>query len=67
MSKEKEQYDEVEAQARFEAALRGARVAGHKPMTDIRRSGRRRLQKNRKENGSPASRTPARLHQKIND
>ena len=29
-------YSPREAQARFEAALRGARVAGHKPMTEMR-------------------------------
>jgi hypothetical protein len=28
-------YTEKEAKARFEAALRGARITGHKPMTDI--------------------------------
>jgi hypothetical protein len=28
-------YDQDEARRRFEAALRGARVAGHKPMTDV--------------------------------
>jgi hypothetical protein len=27
-----DKYDEKEAQRRFEAALRGARIAGHKPM-----------------------------------
>jgi hypothetical protein len=28
-------YDKVEAKRRFEAAVRGARIAGHKPMTDL--------------------------------
>jgi hypothetical protein len=30
-NKKDEQYSEQEAQRRFEAALRGARIAGHKP------------------------------------
>ncbi len=30
-----DEYSENEAKARFEAALRGARITGHKPMTDI--------------------------------
>jgi hypothetical protein len=30
-----DQFDKKEAKARFEAALRGARITGHKPMTDI--------------------------------
>ena len=29
-------YNSEEAQQRFEAALRGARVAGHKPMSEMR-------------------------------
>jgi hypothetical protein len=28
-------FTEKEARERFEAALRGARVAGHKPMSDL--------------------------------
>ena len=31
-----EQYDQKEAKRRFEAALRGARVAGHKPQTEMK-------------------------------
>jgi hypothetical protein len=31
MKKPNEKYSEQEAQQRFEAALRGARIAGHKP------------------------------------
>jgi hypothetical protein len=34
-SGDSEQYEGEEAKARFEAALRGARITGHKPMTDI--------------------------------
>jgi hypothetical protein len=34
-NKQSEFYDKDEAKRRFEAALRGARVAGHKPMTDV--------------------------------
>jgi len=30
-----DQYSQEEAEKRFEAALRGARVTGHKPMKDI--------------------------------
>jgi hypothetical protein len=30
-----DQYSQSEAKARFEAALRGARIAGPKPMKDI--------------------------------
>jgi len=30
-----DRYDEKEAQRRFEAALRGARIAGHKPMIEL--------------------------------
>jgi hypothetical protein len=30
-----ETYEKGEAQSRFEAALRGARIAGHKPMSEI--------------------------------
>ena len=33
-------YTPEEAQARFEAALRGARVAGHKTMKDVAGKGR---------------------------
>jgi hypothetical protein len=34
-NKQSEFYDKDEAERRFEAALRGARIAGHKPMTDV--------------------------------
>jgi hypothetical protein len=37
---EADTYSAEEAQARFEAALRGARVAGHKTMQDVREKGR---------------------------
>jgi len=30
-----DKYSEKESQARFEAALRGARIAGHKPMETL--------------------------------
>jgi hypothetical protein len=33
--KKNDQYSAQEAKQRFEAALRGARVAGHKPMSDL--------------------------------
>jgi hypothetical protein len=31
-----DQYSKEEAARRFEAALRGARLVGHKPMTEMR-------------------------------
>jgi hypothetical protein len=31
----KDEYDKEEAKKRFEAALRGARIAGHKPMESL--------------------------------
>jgi hypothetical protein len=37
MSKDsKDQYSEQETQRRMEAALRGARITGHKPMADLK-------------------------------
>jgi hypothetical protein len=35
MAKDPDSYSDKEAKERFEAALRGARITGHKPMTDI--------------------------------
>jgi hypothetical protein len=35
--KEPEQFNPKEAQERFEAALKGARLAGHKPMESLTR------------------------------
>jgi hypothetical protein len=40
MSKHDQAYSPEEAQCRFEAALRGARVAGHKTMEDVQRERR---------------------------
>ena len=37
---EPDTYTPEEAQARFEAALRGARIAGYKTMDDVRGKGR---------------------------
>ena len=31
-----DRYDEDEARARFEAALRGSRIVGHKPMSELK-------------------------------
>ncbi len=39
--KHNEQYDTAETQRRFEAALRGARLADAKPMKDFVRKGRK--------------------------
>ncbi len=36
MAKPNEQYSEDEAQCRFEAALRGARIVGHKPQSEMK-------------------------------
>jgi hypothetical protein len=37
MGKERDdQYSEQEAQRRFEAALRGARLVGHKPQSEMK-------------------------------
>ena len=33
--KESERFDPEEARKRFEAALKGARIAGHKPMESL--------------------------------
>jgi len=35
-SKSDKQFSEAEARKRFEAALRGARVVGHKPQSDMK-------------------------------
>ena len=34
MGDDQESYNEKETKARFETALRGARITGHKPMTE---------------------------------
>jgi hypothetical protein len=47
--KEAGQYSEKETQQRFEAALRGARMVGHKPLKDI--------PKKNGESRTPATRT----------
>ena len=48
-------YTPEEAQARFEAALRGARVAGHKTMKDVAGKGRsQRALTKRRRAGSPS-------------
>jgi hypothetical protein len=44
-------FDEKEAKARFEAALRGARITGHKMMADIPK----RAAKKTKPKKSPAN------------
>lgn len=36
MKRKEHQYSAEETQRRLEAALRGARIAGHKPMTEMR-------------------------------
>jgi hypothetical protein len=46
MSRPKDDYSEKEAKAHFEAALRGARIGGHKPkdsMTPRRGKGQQKL------------------------
>jgi hypothetical protein len=48
-SKSDDQFSQREARRRFEAALRGARAAGHKPMAEISPAKKR-------EPGKPGSR-----------
>jgi hypothetical protein len=43
-----DKFDKKEAKARFEAALRGARVTGHKPMADIPKKKKTATAKRRK-------------------
>jgi hypothetical protein len=45
----KDQYSAKETQQRFEAALRGARLVGHKPLKDIpKRNGESRVIQSKK-------------------
>jgi hypothetical protein len=50
-----EQYSPEESRKRLEAALRGARIAGHKPMADIpkKRVAKKKKAKTRASSGSP--------------
>ena len=48
-TKDEDGFTETEARQRFEAALRGARITGHKPMTDIPK---RALKKAKKSGGA---------------
>jgi hypothetical protein len=43
-----ENYSEDEARKRFEAALRGARIAGHKPMESLTQGKAKKQQKPKK-------------------
>jgi hypothetical protein len=43
--KANEQYNEREAATRFEAALKGARIAGHKPMESLTRKAAKKQSK----------------------
>jgi hypothetical protein len=54
-SKSDDLYPEKEAQQRFEAALRGARIAGHKPMSSIPRKRPKTQRKPRKNAMTSAS------------
>jgi len=51
---EKQQYDKKEARERFEAALRGARAAGHKPMDSLTHAKSKRQQKPKKKSKASA-------------
>jgi hypothetical protein len=50
-SKDKELFDAKETKARFEAALRGARLTGHKPMSDIPKKRASKKKKSKKKSG----------------
>lgn len=55
VNKSSDQYSGKEARERFEAALRGARLVGHKPMSEISpRAGKRKRQ------ARPAKKKPGR-------
>jgi len=47
-AKEDEQFSKEEAAERFGAALRGARIAGHKPMESLTRSKAKKQRKPKK-------------------
>lgn len=49
-----DKYPEKEAQERFDAALRGARIAGHRPMESMARSKARKQRKPRKKTKAEA-------------
>jgi hypothetical protein len=46
----KDEYSKAEAAARFVAALRGARITGHKPMKSMTPKGRKAQRKKAKQN-----------------
>lgn len=51
MAKETDSYPEKEVTARFEAALRGARVAGHKSMDEVKKAAKKAKAKPEKKPG----------------
>jgi hypothetical protein len=54
MAKSDEQYSEDESKLRFQAALKGARLAGHKPMESLTRAKTKKQQKIPKKARKPA-------------
>lgn len=52
--KKNDEYNEREARQRLEAALRGARVAGHKPLESLTRSKAKKQQKPKKKSKASA-------------
>jgi hypothetical protein len=54
MAKDSEQYSEHEARQRMEAALRGARIAGHKSLESLTRSKPKKQRKPKKKSKTSA-------------
>jgi hypothetical protein len=52
MSKPPENFSDEETQKRFTAALRGARIAGHKPMESLTRKKAKKQSKPRKKSAA---------------
>jgi hypothetical protein len=49
-----DQYDQQESKQRFEAALRGARIAGHKPMVSLTQGKAKKQRKPKKKSKASA-------------
>jgi hypothetical protein len=54
MAKSDDQYNANESHARFEAALKGARIAGHKPMESLTQSKAKKQRKPKKKSKASA-------------
>ena len=51
MAKSDEKYSEEESKLRFQAALKGARIAGHKPMESLRAKAKKQHKPKKKASG----------------